>query len=154
MSSAADVHAMRISQRAAEEAAKGGTNVPQSPRSRLESFRAEQSLRQKMGNNSAEEAAAVAAAASRTRLETFQARMPASATSDRAACNLNLPTDAPAVETPSIPALSLGGVATGSSAATGAPLTTVRMPSPAEAPTRPPTLTLPTHLATLSYPAY
>ena len=62
MSSAAEVHAARISQRAAEEARREPAAVPMSPRSRLESFRAEQNLRQQ-GTGNSEEASAAAAAA-------------------------------------------------------------------------------------------
>ena len=59
VASAAEVHAQRIKQRADEaKRVPGSGEVPMSPRSRLESFRAEQNLRQQ-GTGDAEAAAAL-----------------------------------------------------------------------------------------------
>eukprot|EP00966_Prymnesium_polylepis_P307387 7103599-Prymnesium_polylepis.1 len=143
MASAAEVHAMRISQRAAEEARKGtdlaATAVPMSPRSRLESFRAEQNLRASAMGGNKEVMAEEAAAAQRSRLESFQARMPPSSpvpTGPGTAAACSAAALASAEAAPSIPALSLNGVAGGSSPATGAPTTLVRYaPRPHARPT-------------------
>ncbi|KAL1520602.1 hypothetical protein AB1Y20_022178 [Prymnesium parvum] len=117
MSSAAEVHALRISTRAAAEAQKGSSAAAMSPRSRLDSFRAEQTLRQQGGGAHSEEAAA---AASRVRLQSFQAQLPPGVS--------NSGRDMSTEETPSIPALSLNGVVGGSSSASGAPLTATDRP--------------------------
>jgi len=116
---------MRIQQRASEEARKGEAPVPLSPRSRLESFRAEQNLRQQFqqGAGNGEKAAAEAAAAQKSRLDTFQARMPSTPPAPGTAAACSAAALASAESAPSIPALSLNGVAGGSSPATGAPTT-------------------------------
>lgn len=116
MTSSGELHAMRISQRAAEEARKDQNGASTTPRSRLESFRAEQNLRQQ--GFSAE----AAAEANRNRLATFQARFPPTAQSGS---GMSLGGQQPVPfhpEGPSVPSLALNGIA-GANQGEASPLT-------------------------------
>jgi hypothetical protein len=105
MSSAADLHVARMAQlRESSDPA-----VPMSPRSRLDSFRAQQA------RQAARDPAAAAAVSSRA--ASFRAAAPAAAEGGGFA--ISLPS-APADGTPTIPALSLGGASSSALASSGA----------------------------------
>jgi len=108
--SAADIHAARMAQRNAEAAGE----VPMSPRSRLDSFRAERSRGGAGGAGGAGSAIAAAAAGGGSRIDSFRSQQARGAGAPSAASSgdgfhMRLPAGSSSDGTPSIPALSLSG---------------------------------------------